>query len=201
MTGSRISRFISPPIGPSLATERSTSADLKVGELRIAEFGKYASARGAVQRGINADQIVGLGSRFEACLLARQRFRIGFGLADFLRDGVGIVGEIDARIVGSVRLRHFLGAVAQRHDAGRLAGDQRLRQREERVAIAVLMDRAAEVVVEFLRDVARQLEVLLLVLADRHVGGAIDQNVGRHQRSDRHRVRRKRSRGPCRPSP
>ena len=40
----------------------------------------------------------------------------------------------------------------------------------------------AEVVVEFLRDVARQFEVLFLILADRHVGGAIDQNVGRHQR-------------------
>ena len=39
----------------------------------------------------------------------------------------------------------------------------------------------AEVVVEFLRDVARQLEMLLLVLADRHMRGAIDQNVGRHQ--------------------
>ena len=44
------------------------------------------------------------------------------------------------------------------------------------------MDRAGEVVVEFLRDVARKLQVLLLVLADRHVGRAIDQNVGRHQR-------------------
>ena len=31
-------------------------------------------------------------------------------------------------------------------------------------------------------DVARQLEVLLLVLADRHVGGLVDQDVGRHQR-------------------
>ena len=38
-----------------------------------------------------------------------------------------------------------------------------------------------KVVVEFLRDVARQFEVLLLVLADRHMGGAIHQNVGRHQ--------------------
>ena len=38
-----------------------------------------------------------------------------------------------------------------------------------------------EVVVELLRDVARELEVLLLVLADRHMGGAIDQNVGGHQ--------------------
>ncbi len=43
------------------------------------------------------------------------------------------------------------------------------------------IDAVAEVVVEFLGDVARQLEVLLLVLADRHVRGAIGENVGRHQ--------------------
>ena len=42
-------------------------------------------------------------------------------------------------------------------------------------------DRIGKVIVEFLRDVARQLEVLLLVVADRHVGGAIHQDVGRHQ--------------------
>ena len=42
-------------------------------------------------------------------------------------------------------------------------------------------DRIAEVIVEFLRDVARQFEVLLLVLADRHMGRAVEQNVGRHQ--------------------
>ena len=40
----------------------------------------------------------------------------------------------------------------------------------------------AEVVVELDGDVARQLEMLLLVLADRHVRGLVDQDVGRHQR-------------------
>ena len=38
-----------------------------------------------------------------------------------------------------------------------------------------------EVVVELLRDVAGELQVLLLVVADRHVGGAVEQNVGGHQ--------------------
>ena len=42
-------------------------------------------------------------------------------------------------------------------------------------------NRIAEVVVELLGDVARQLEMLLLVLADRNMGSAIEQNVGRHQ--------------------
>src|SRR5947199_9571048 len=42
-------------------------------------------------------------------------------------------------------------------------------------------NRIAEVVVELLGDVARQLEMLLLVLADRNMGSAIEQNVRRHQ--------------------
>ena len=42
-------------------------------------------------------------------------------LADLLGDRVGIVGEVDARIVGGVRFRHLLRAVAQRHDARRRA--------------------------------------------------------------------------------
>ena len=40
---------------------------------------------------------------------------------------------------------------------------------------------SAPVVVEFLRDVAGQFQMLLLVLADRHVRGPVDQDVGRHQ--------------------
>ena len=59
--------------------------------------------------------------------------------------------------------------------------DQRLGQREERVAEAVAAIEVGIVVVELLRDVAGQLQVLLLVLADRHVGGPVDQDVGRHQ--------------------
>ena len=43
------------------------------------------------------------------------------------------------------------------------------------------MDGGREVVVELLRDVARELEMLLLIVPDRHEGGAINQNVGRHQ--------------------
>ena len=49
------------------------------------------------------------------------------------------------------------------------------------VAVAVGGDRCGEIVVELLRDVARELEVLLLVVADRNVGRPIDENIGRHQ--------------------
>jgi hypothetical protein len=41
--------------------------------------------------------------------------------------------------------------------------------------------RVGEVVVELLGDVAGQLQVLFLVLADRHMGGAVEQDVGSHQ--------------------
>ena len=100
-------------------------------------------------------------------------FGIGLRLADLLGDGVGIVGQVDARIVGLVRLRHLLGAVAQAHHARRRSGDDRFGQREE--------IRHLVIVVELLRDVARQLQMLLLVFADRHMRRLVDEDVGRHQ--------------------
>ncbi len=150
-------------------------------ELPAAEFAQHLRLARALERGVDADQVVGLRPRLETLLLARQRLGIGLGLADLLRDGVGVVGQVDARIIGRLRLRHFLGAVAQAHHPRRRPLDDRLRLREERIAVAVRVDRGAEIVVEFLRDVARQLEMLLLVLADRNVGRAVDQDVGRHQ--------------------
>ncbi len=80
-----------------------------------------------------------------------------------------------------VGLRHLLRAVAQGHHARGRAGDQRLGQREEAVGIARARDRLGEVVVEFLRDVAGELEMLLLVLADRHMRRVVEQDVGGHQ--------------------
>ena len=100
--------------------------------------------------------------------------RVGLGAADLLGDGVGIVSEVDTAVVRRVGLAHLLGAVAQAHDARRRAEDQRLGDREE--------IGHGEVVVEFDGDVARQLEMLLLVLADRNVRGLVDQDVGCHQR-------------------
>ena len=47
--------------------------------------------------------------------------------------------------------------------------------------MAVGGDRRGEIIVELLRDVARQLQMLLLVVADRNVGRAIDENVSGHQ--------------------
>ena len=47
--------------------------------------------------------------------------------------------------------------------------------------MAVGGDRGSEIIVELLRDVARQLQMLLLVVADRDVGRAVDEDVGGHQ--------------------
>ena len=106
---------------------------LEGGELRAAEL---ARARFAFDRVRRAPRRCRRGSRPRARLLqaldlGRQRLGIGLGLADLLGDGVGVVGQVDARIVGRVRLRHLLRAVAQAHDARRRALDQRLGQREE----------------------------------------------------------------------
>src|SRR3712207_8391365 len=59
---------------------------------------------------------------------------IGLRLAHLLGDCVGIVREVDARIIGRVRFRHLLRAVAERHDPGGRALDHRLGQREEGLA-------------------------------------------------------------------
>ena len=77
------------------------------------------------------------------------------------------------RHVAFVRLGHFLGAVAQAHHPRRRAGDHRLGQGKE--------IRRAEIIVEFLGDVARQFQMLLLVLAHRHMRRLVDQDVGGHQ--------------------
>src|SRR5262249_56517145 len=43
------------------------------------------------------------------------------------------------------------------------------------------VDRLSEVVVELLREVARELQVLLLVLADGYMRGTVNEDVGGHQ--------------------
>ncbi len=48
-------------------------------------------------------------------------------------------------------------------------------------AIAAAADVLHEVHVELHGDVARELQMLLLVVADRHMRGAVDEDVGRHQ--------------------
>ncbi len=112
------------------------------------------------------------GRASSAARVVGQRLGVGLGAADLQRDRVGIVGHVDARIIRGVGFRHLLGAVAQAHHPRRLAEDLRLGQREE-IALVAPVERAG--------DVARELQMLLLVLADRHMGRLVEQDVGRHQ--------------------
>ena len=68
------------------------------------------------------------------------------------------------------------------HDARRRPGDDRLGQRKENaVGKTCRDDLLLEVVVELLRDVARKLEMLLLVFPDRHMRRAVSEDVRSHQ--------------------
>src|SRR4029077_18281287 len=63
----------------------------------------------------------------------------------------------------------------------RRALNERFREREECITVAVGPDRCGEITVELLGYVARELEMLLLIFPHRNMGGAINQNVGGHQ--------------------
>src|SRR5690606_14519497 len=80
-----------------------------------------------------------------------------------------------------IGLRHLFRAVAERHDARRRSRDQGLREREESVLETERCNTRGVVVVEFLRDIAREFQMLLLVFANGYMRRAIDENVGRHQ--------------------
>src|SRR5215475_16110465 len=65
-------------------------------ELCAAKLAENLRLAHALQRGVDADQVVSLGSPRESLLLARQGFWIGLRLADLLRDGIGINMTDDA---------------------------------------------------------------------------------------------------------
>ena len=80
--------------------------------------------------------------------------------------------------------RHLRGRVLEVHDPSADLGDPVLGHDQ----------RLAEAGVEALRDVAHQLEVLALVVAHRHLVGAVGEHVGRLE----HRVGEQRRRRPAR---
>ena len=69
------------------------------------------------------------------------------------------------------RFAHLLRGIVEAHDA----------RAHRRQAGAGHHERVAVERIEALRDVARQLQVLRLVLAHRHDAGLVEQNIGRHQ--------------------
>ena len=106
---------------------------------------------------MDSHKVVGLGALLECRLVVRQGMWIGFGPADLVRDRIGIVCQVDARLVRGIRFRHFLQTVTQRHHPRRRPLNQRLGLGKERLPITVCMDGFCEIIVEFLRDIAREL--------------------------------------------
>ena len=94
------------------------------------------------------------------------RLRVGDDRHHLLLDGLRVLEEFDGVVVG---LRHLLPVRAgnRRHRAGDVGVGE--------------LERLAVGVVELLGEVARHLEVLLLVFPDRHEVGVHHQDVRRHQ--------------------
>ena len=127
--GSAWSRRISPAIGGKLLDgelgERLLNAENDVSRRRPPRLPPAGLGEG----GIDREQVRGLGAVLGVEGDAQDAVRLG--IADLERDRVGVVGEVDARLVGESDFRHLLGAVAQRHDARRLAQDQVARAAEQ----------------------------------------------------------------------
>ena len=151
------------------------------GKLPPAELGQNLVHRTPGQRRVNPRQVISLRPPLEAGAFRWQAIRIRLGLADFPGNGVGVISQIKPRQVGRVRLRHFLGSVPERHHPCGGPYDKRLRLREEITLMACLANGVGEIQIEFPRDVPRQFQMLFLVLADRHMGCLVSQDVGRHQ--------------------
>ena len=145
---------------------------LEITKAAAAEFGQHPVHIAAGKGGEDSDKVLRLGPAVQAGGFRRQRVRVRLRLADFLRDEIAVIRHVDPRIVGGVGLAHLRIAVSKAHHPRRTAENLWLGQREEFHAISL---------VEGLRDVACQLQMLFLVLADRHMRRAVGQNVGRHQ--------------------
>ena len=95
------------------------------------------------------------------------RARVGDRAGDLLADHGRVVQHVDDALRGRGRLAHLGRRVLQVVDLGHVGQDVRLRG-HERLAVPV---------VEPLGQRPAQLEVLPLVLADRHLVGLVEQDV------------------------
>jgi hypothetical protein len=96
---------------------------------------------------------------------------VGHRALELLLDRLGVVEDVDGPLRRPRGRRHLGRRVLQVHDPGADLRDLQLRDDEH----------VAEALVEPLRHVAHQLHVLALVVAHRHLVGAVGQDVGGHQ--------------------
>ena len=106
----------------------------------------------ASERRVDAQQVRRLGPPLGS--KARPGSESVLGALDLERERVGVVGQIDTRVIGAIGLAHLAAPVAQAHHPRRGAEDHWLGQREEFHIVGA---------VEGAGDIARELEVLLLV--------------------------------------
>ena len=100
--------------------------------------------------------------------------RVGHGGAELLADRVRLVEQLDGALRRAARRRHLVRRLLQVHDP----------RADLRVDAFGEPERLAEARVEALGDVAGELEMLPLVVADRDDVGLVEQDVAGHQ----HRV-------------
>ena len=97
--------------------------------------------------------------------------RVGHRRAELLADHVGVVEQPHRPLLGAAGGRHLPRRLLEVHDPRPDLGVDAVRHDE----------RLAEARVEALGDVARELEVLALVVADRDAVGLVEEDVARHQ--------------------
>jgi len=90
---------------------------------------------------------------------------------NFLRIVCGRVEDQHRALLGAAGRRHLLRRLLQVHDPRAHLREDALWQ----------LERVAEARVEALRDIARELDVLTLVVADRDDVGLVEQDVTRHE--------------------
>ena len=96
---------------------------------------------------------------------------IGGGAHDGLADLGGRIEQRDGVVGAGGGLAHLLRGIVEAHDA-RADGGQAGVGHDEGVAVERI---------EALGDIAREFQVLRLVVADRHDAGLVEQDIGGHQ--------------------
>ena len=151
-------------IGDALADDSLEVAVALAGELSLNLCHRLARD-GRVDRHEVADAWLFIRVKAHAGLAVRD------GTLEFLEDGLLIIEDRDRGLRVRVRLAHLARRILQAHDARAGLREVALRQ----------LEYLAVRVVEARGDIARELEVLRLVSADRHVIRLIEQDVACHQ--------------------
>ena len=94
---------------------------------------------------------------------------VGHGALELAHDIFGLVHEEDAAV--GVGLGHFVLGIAEAHDARAHLGDERLGE----------LEGIGEGIVEARADVAAELDMLALILADGDEVGLVEQDIGGHE--------------------